>query len=290
MVRQKASLTEELHRMFAPPLSRYSDRELVRAFAEFGNESAFAAILDRHGSMLLGLCRRELRDAHLAEDVLQATFLVLARKARSVRKRASLASWLYGVAQRLARQARLAEASRTRREMRAAQDRENRGAGEPAWVELSRVLDEELKRLPERFRAPLLLCYLESQTQDEAAKHLGLSLKTLRRRLESGRELLRGRMIGRGATLGAGLVGGLLAPSSVRAALTPKLRDAVLTVCTPASEKVVISTTVLALANGEIYMSMMIRIAVGSAFALALLTAARPKNPIILWSTLKIHE
>ena len=100
---------------------------------------------------------------------------------------------------------------------------------DPEWQELLRVLDEELQRLPERYRFPLLLCYLEGRTQDEAAKQLGWSLSTLRRRLEAGREALRARMTRRGATLGAGLFASFLAPSAARATLTAELRRAVLT-------------------------------------------------------------
>jgi RNA polymerase sigma factor (sigma-70 family) len=267
MDRQRSSLSRDLRRVFAPPLAQYSDAELVRGFVEFGEESAFAAILDRHGPMVLGVCRRELRDVHLAEDVLQATFLVLARKGRSLRRRASLASWLYGVALRLARRARLSETARGRRDLQTSQDRAET-SGNSEWEELSRVLDAELKRLPERFRLPLILCYLEGQTQDEAAKQLGCSLKTLRRRLESGRELLRVRLEGRGVTLGAGLVGGLLLGPNVQAALNSSVRKTILTSCGPAGEKAAISTSVLALVNGEIFMATMVRLAVGSAVAL----------------------
>src|SRR4051794_34331936 len=107
MVRRSTALSDVLKLMLAEPLSQYSDRELLRDFATNNNESAFAAILDRHGPMILGVCRRQLNDAHLAEDVLQATFLVLARKSRSIRRRESLAGWLYSVATRLSRQARM---------------------------------------------------------------------------------------------------------------------------------------------------------------------------------------
>src|SRR5262249_15274511 len=150
---------------------------------------AFAAFLDRHGPMLLGLCRRSLDGAsHLAEDVLQATFLILARKARSIRQRDSLVGWLCGVACRLARQARSSERAQARREQRVARERPEVSSADPGWEDLLRVLDSELQRLPQRYRAPLLLCYLEGRTQDEAARQLGWSLSTLRRRLETGRD------------------------------------------------------------------------------------------------------
>jgi RNA polymerase sigma factor (sigma-70 family) len=219
-----------LHRLFSDAQARFSDRHLLERFAESGDEAAFASILDRHGPMLLGLCRRLLRDSHRADDVVQATFLVLARKARSIRRRDSLAGWLYGVAHRLARKVQRDEAARSRRERRATKERRRPTAVDPGWQELLHILDEELRRLPEAYRTPLLLCYLEGRTQDEAARQLRWSLSTLRRRLETGRELLRGRMIRRGATLGAGLFAGFLAPLAVRAALTPELRQAALNV------------------------------------------------------------
>src|SRR5439155_12341276 len=133
-------------------------------------------------------------------------------------------------ARSMARQVRLTEGARSRREGRAASLRGEAAAVNPAWAELLRILDEELQRLPERERAPLLLCYLEGRTQDEAARHLGWSLSTLRRRLERGRDLLRARMTGRGATLGAGLLAGALIPTSARGALTAELRRTVLAV------------------------------------------------------------
>jgi RNA polymerase sigma factor (sigma-70 family) len=251
-------------------LARYSDRQLLERFVQSRDEGAFAAILDRHGPMLLGLCRRVLSDVHLADDVFQATFLVLARKAGSIRQRDCLAGWLYGVAQRLARQARLAEASRTRRERRAASERGSAVAGDPGWRELLRVLDEELQRLPERYRLPLLLCYLEGQTQDEAAKQLGLSLSTLRRRLEKGRESLRARMTRRGATLGAGLFASFLVSSAARAALTADLRQAVLTGAMAAIKGLAISSSAWVLAEGGMRLATIYKICLWSALAVTM--------------------
>lgn len=239
-----------LARVLSEPLARCSDRELLERYTATGDQAAFATLVDRHGPMLLGVCRRLLTDAHLADDVVQATFLVLARKARSIRRRDSLAAWLYGVAQRLARQARLAEAARTRRERRAIDNGIRERGADSGWHELLHVLDDELERLPERLRSPLLLCYLEGRTQDEAATHLGWSLSTLRRRLEDGRALLRSRMVRRGATLGAGLFAGFLAPGVVRGALTHELKQSILTIAHAASKGTVIPASIAALATG----------------------------------------
>jgi RNA polymerase sigma factor (sigma-70 family) len=252
-------------------LAQCSDRQLLDRFIESGNDAAFAVILDRHGPMLLGLCRRSLDGAtHLAEDVLQATFLVLARKARSIRRRDSLVGWLCGVAGRLARQARSSERAQTRREQRAARERPEAHNADPAWEDLLRVLDAELQRLPDRYRAPLLLCYLEGRTQDEAASQLGWSLSTLRRRLESGRDLLKARMTGRGATLGAGLFAGFLAPSTARAVQTAELRRAVLAAATGAIPGTAVSPSVLALASGGMRMTTLTKISLFSALAVVL--------------------
>ena len=269
MPRRSPPLIDLLKQMVSEPLSQYSDRQLLARFADNGDEKAFAAIVDRHSPMLLALCRRQLSDDHLAEDVLQATFLVLARKARSIRRRESLADWLFGVAQRLARQTRLANSARSRREQQAAMQREEIAAADPGWETLLRVLDDELQRLPPRYRSPLLLCYLEGRTQDEAAKQLGLGLNTVRRRLERGRELLRARMTSRGATLGAVLFAGFLAPSAARAALTAELRKAVVAMAKVGGNGVVISTSVMALANGAMRMSIIAKVILWASAAVA---------------------
>jgi RNA polymerase sigma factor (sigma-70 family) len=202
------------------------DHELLERFAARGDEAAFAALVQRHGPMVRGLCRRLLGDPGRADDVFQATFFVLARRARSIRKRQSLGSWLYGVARRLGHKAQRDDARRRRHERRAAEDRPRPGSPDAGWAELLVVLDEELSRLPERARAPLLLCYLEGQTQDEAARSLGWSVGTLRRRLEWARDLLRRRMTRRGATLSAGLFAALLAPHPATAAVPAGLAAA----------------------------------------------------------------
>jgi RNA polymerase sigma factor (sigma-70 family) len=269
MTTRSSSLPGLLERVLSDAQAPFSDQQLLDRFVESGDETAFAAILDRHGPMLLGVSRRLLGDAHLADDVLQATFLVLARKARAIRRRDNLAGWLYGVTRRLARQAQLAEAARSRRERKTAGLRGQTRERDGGWDELLRVLDEELQRLPERVRAPLLLCYLEGRTQDEAARQLGWSLSTLRRRLEHGRELLRTRMARRGATLGAGLVAGLLAPAVVRAVLTDTLRQAVLKVASGGKASGV-SPSVLVLANGGMGMTTRVKVLFWSALAVTM--------------------
>src|SRR5262249_25492247 len=187
-------------------------------------EAAFRALLQRHGAMILRVCRRTLSDEQDVEDVFQATFLVLAREARTIRKQESLASWLHGVAHRLALNAQKAGVRRRKHEAQAA----NRADSAPltdevGWGELRRVLDEELVKLPDQQRAPLVLCYLEGLTQDEAAARLGQSKSTFRRNLERGRERLGVRLTRRGVTLSAALFALLLSECAVSAAVPSAL-------------------------------------------------------------------
>jgi RNA polymerase sigma factor (sigma-70 family) len=266
----RTSLPGLVKRVLSNSLSQLSDRQLLDRFSDSRDEGAFAAILDRHGPMILGLCRRLLSDAHLADDILQATFLVLARKADSIRRRESLGSWLYGVAKRIARQAQLAESARARREERMAGTRCETGACDPGWNELLRLLDEELQRLPEKQRSPLILCYLEGRTQDEAARQLGLTLSTCHRRLEQGRQMLRARMVRRGATLGAGLFALFLAPTAVRAAVTFELRRAALTTALAGVNGIAVPSSIALLAKGGMPMVSLLKLLVWTFLTVAI--------------------
>ncbi len=200
-----ASLLSHIRTLVAPP-DMAADAQLLERFIARGEEAAFAQLVRRHGAMVLGVCRRLLRQEQDVEDAFQATFLVLAQRATTIRKSGSLGSWLHGVARRVAVRAS-ADAAR-----RVAHERCH-AAAVPAdcfdditWREVRDVLDEELARLPQKYRAPLVQCYLEGQTQDEAARQLGWSPRTLRRRLQRARDLLRTRLEGRGLALAAGLV------------------------------------------------------------------------------------
>jgi RNA polymerase sigma factor (sigma-70 family) len=196
-----------------------SDHALLARFAADRDESAFAALVGRHARMVYGVCRRAVRDAQLAEDAFQAVFLVLARNPERAAGSASVGGWLFGVARRVGLAARRHE---ERRKRLAGVERPPGEPRAPDFDDLLRVLDEELAQLPEPYREPLVACFLEERTQDEAARHLGWSLSTLRRRLEHGKELLRARLTRRGATLAGGLLAGAFAPSA-RAAVPPGL-------------------------------------------------------------------
>jgi RNA polymerase sigma factor (sigma-70 family) len=194
----------------ATPDAEPTDRQLLRRFARGRDEAAFATLVSRHGPLVMGVCRRVLGNAADAEDAFQATFLVLARRARFVAWRASVANWLHVTAYRLAGRMRLADSRRRARERRAAPKPEPSTPASAEWRELCELLDGELRRLPGSERAALLACYFEGRTQDEAARELGVSLRTLQRRLERGRELLRASLVRKGLPLPVAFLAGVL--------------------------------------------------------------------------------
>lgn len=221
--RQVEIVLHHLHRLTAGSATGPEhDRQLLERFVVHREEAAFAALLDRHGAMVLRVCRRILHDAHEAEDAFQATFLILARQAHTIRQHQSIASWLYKVAYHVAVRARARATRRQELATRAPRPQAVDPLAEVSGRELLSVLDDELQRLPEKYRAPLLLCYLEGHTQDEAARQLGWSPQVLRGRIERGRAVLRRRLVRRGFGLSAVAAGALLeqAPAAVPALLT----------------------------------------------------------------------
>ena len=200
-----------------------ADGILLERFVAHRDEASFAALLRRHGPMVLAVCRRVLRDAHGAEDAFQATFLVLLRKGESVRRHQSLAAWLHRVAYHTALRARAAAARRRDRERQVADMPRTEPMTETAWQELRDVLDEELGQLPERYRLPLVLHYLEGRTKEEAARHLGWPEGTVSGRLARGRDLLRVRLTRRGLTLSASVLPVALASSAAAAPVPVRL-------------------------------------------------------------------
>jgi RNA polymerase sigma-70 factor (ECF subfamily) len=197
-----------------------SDGQLLERFVTWRDESAFEALLRRHGPLVLRVCRRVLNDCDAAEDAFQATFLVLARKAGSIGKRESVGSWLYGTAFRVARKARTSAARRLAREARAAALIRDEGTPERA-DDLRPLLDEELQRLTDRDRAPLVLCYLEGKTYGQAARELGWSESSMSRRLAQARERLRQRLVRRGVLLSVAGLASVLTESASAAVPGP---------------------------------------------------------------------
>lgn len=210
-----------------------TDGELLDRFTSFRDESAFSILLARHGAMVLRVCRAILADEHDAQDAFQATFLVLVRRSHTIDRCGSAGPWLFGVCHRVAVRAKADAVRRRSRERRSAEMRASDGeradrAGPESWPELY----AELARLPEKYRAPLVLCYLEGQTTEEAARRLGCPRGTILSRLSRARERLRSRLARRGlplavATLAASRslaatsvpVPASLASSTVRAAV-----------------------------------------------------------------------
>jgi RNA polymerase sigma factor (sigma-70 family) len=190
---------------------------LLERFAARRDEGAFTALLKRHGPMVLGVCRRVLRHEQDAEDAFQATFLVLARNAGSRAWRVSVGPWLYAVALRVALKARTLAARRRARHTEMVGEVAANPAGESPGHELRPILDEELNRLPEKYRTPLVLCYLEGKTNEEAARLLGRPVGTVWYQLSRGRELLRGRLSRRGVGLSAAALGAVIARNATAA-------------------------------------------------------------------------
>ena len=181
-----------------------SDEQLLERFLAHRDETAeeaFAELVQRHGPMVLGVCRRVLGDAHEAEDAFQATFLVLARKATSVVRREKVANWLYGVAVRTAREARVRAARRRSREERVSTPVHVEPPDEGFPEELRAILDEELARLPARYRGPVVLCELEGLSRPEAARRLDIPEGTLSSRLSRAKTRLRDRLARRGVAV-----------------------------------------------------------------------------------------
>ncbi|HKB39644.1 MAG TPA: sigma-70 family RNA polymerase sigma factor, partial [Gemmataceae bacterium] len=191
-----------------------SDRELLQRFNLQQDEAAFAELVTRHGAMVYRVARRVVQNDHDAEDVFQAAFLVLARKARMLDGCESLGPWLFQVARRVALAAHRTAARRHAHELRAESPCPVDPLADISLREAQAVFDEELARLPERLSAPLVLCLVEGATHDEAARQLGWSLGTLRRRLAQGRALLRTRLERRGLGLSAALLAALLVPAT----------------------------------------------------------------------------
>lgn len=195
-------IVQHLYAVSTRPGDR-GDEDLLRAFVASRDEAAFAAIVKRYGRLVLGVCRRALRHEQDAEDAFQATFLVLARHAGSIRKGQSLPSWLHGVAYRISGKARHQAARR--QAVLASSLRVEPGAREEdlTWNEVQTIVDEEIERLPELYRTPLVLCCLQDVSRAEAAERLGVKDGTLSSRLAQGRKRLQAALARRGVACGA---------------------------------------------------------------------------------------
>jgi zinc protease len=222
----RGSVVGSLGRLFeSGTVAGLGEAQLLERFLARGDEAAFEAILQRHGPMVLGVCRRVLEDPHDIADAFQATFLILVKKARSIRDRDALGTWLYGVARRVAVRARVNARRRRTRERTGigaegldvdiGPDRDRSDRLE--MQELRSTIDDELERLPARYRAPVILCDLEGRTHEQAAAQLGCPVGTVKSRLARGRERLRSRLVRRGIAPSAALLAEVLAAEPAHA-------------------------------------------------------------------------
>jgi RNA polymerase sigma factor (sigma-70 family) len=253
-------LLRQIDRLFGEgTFSGLADSQLLERYLTTGDENAFEALVDRHGPMVLGLCRRVLRDPRDIEDAFQATFLVLVRTGPAIRDRSLVSTWLYRVAYRVARHARTDTLRRRNCEIQLAGIEASQDADTAAMREIGPLLDQELNRLPEKYRAPLVLCYFHDRTHEQAAEALRCPVGTVRSRLARGRELLKKRLtrrgyaptaaiLGPGSTVPARLLTETVPPSLVSATL--KLAFGPGTV--PTSQAGAAAVSALALAQGAL--------------------------------------
>ncbi len=250
---QLGTLMRHIKGLAAAGAPQRTDRQLLDDFTARRDESAFADLVSRHGAMVLRVCRRVLGHEQDAEDAFQATFLVLARNGKSIRRSESLTSWLYGVAYRTAMKARRSAARRRNHEAKLRQQTPPASPG-PSWDDVEEVLNEEVRRLPDSVRAAFVLCVLEGRTLPVAAAELGAKEGTVAWRLSRARQLLQRRLTRRGIELSALLAALAVAESAGRAALPAALAKATvrfgLSVAAGEPAAGVIPTHIAALAAG----------------------------------------
>jgi RNA polymerase sigma factor (sigma-70 family) len=238
--------------------AHFSDGQLLTQFLGRQDESAFTALVRRHAAMVIGVCRRVLGNADDADDAFQATFLVLVRKARALRSRAVLGDWLHEVARRTALKAKGAALRRLAKEHAMAR---TEALGEQPRNDWLPLLDEELSKLPEKYRLPIILCELEGKTRKEAARQLGWREGTVAGRLARGRTCLAKRLLGRGLVLPAGGLAAALSAQGASACATGlilnTIKAASLIAADQSAARGVISAKVAAL-TGDVMKAMLL--------------------------------
>jgi RNA polymerase sigma factor (sigma-70 family) len=266
-------ITQAIRHLHAagPDDDRARDAELLGVFVTRRDAEAFETLVRRHGPMVLGVCRRVLGHAQDAEDAFQAVFLVLARRAGAIAPRDMVGSWLYGVAYRTALEARRMIARRRAREIRV-QDRTQATEPNPPASDLSAVLDEELSRLPDRLRLPVVLCDLEGRTRRQAARQLGVPDGTLSNRLAAARRTLARRLSARGVTMTAGALAAALTRAGTSAVRPALIEATVRAAIGPAAE--LASTVVNSLSNEVVKAMYLTKLKVLAVIVLVLGTVA----------------
>jgi RNA polymerase sigma factor (sigma-70 family) len=230
-----------------PAVGGLTDAQLLERFLARRDEAAFEVLVWRHGPKVLGVCRSVLRHEQDAEDAFQATFLILVRKGGSIGKRAAVGSWLYRVAYRVALRAKVMADKRAAKQIHVGAEAAAPAMNDSPGFDLRPVLDEEINLLPEKYRAPFILCYLDGKTNEEAARELGCPKGTVLSRLACARERLRARLTRRGLDLSAGLPVAVLASAAPTAVLVDSTLKAALS---GAGQAGFVSGPVAALAQG----------------------------------------
>lgn len=256
-------------------MAEMTDGQLLECFLSQRDDATFETIVRRHGPMVMGVCRRVLRNYHDAEDAFQATFLVLARKAASIVPRGMVANWLYGVAFQTAVKARAMTNKRQAREPQGVEMPEPEAVqqSQDLMRDLQPLLDEELSRLPEKYRVPIVLCDLEDKTRKQAAAQLGWPEGTLSGRLARARKMLANRLARRGLVLSGGMIATVLSQNAASAFVPAPL---VLSTVQAASQFAagqaatgVLSAQVVALTEGVLKAMMLTKFKTAGSFLMA---------------------
>jgi RNA polymerase sigma factor (sigma-70 family) len=279
-----------------------TDGQLLEAFISRRDEAALAVLVKRHGPMVWGVCRRILRNYHDAEDAFQATFLVLVRKAASIASRELLANWLYGVARQTALKARATAANRGGRERQVMEMPEPVTTEPDLWNDLQPLLDQELSRLPDKYRIAIVLCDLEGKTRKEAARQLGVPEGTLAARVARARVMLAKRLTRHGLVMASGALGMMFSQEVASAGVPAAVVSSTIEVASlfatgQAVASAVVSTRVAALTEGvlksmllkKLGAAVVLMLAVGAlgiaAGAMARRTGAGESRPLVSKST-----
>jgi RNA polymerase sigma factor (sigma-70 family) len=227
-VRYLSRFVDRLRNALVKQKGAATDADLLGSFVRQRDEAAFEALVRKHGPMVMGVCLRILHNSHDAEDAFQATFLVLVRKAATIHPPGMVGNWLYGVAYRTAQEARKSAARRRAKEASVVPQAETR---EDTWEDLRTVLDQELERLPGKYRAVIVLCDLEGKTRKEAAEQLGWPEGTVAGRLPAARTMLAKRLIRHGFGVSAGVLAAMLGQHA-SAAVSPPVVSATVNAAT----------------------------------------------------------
>ncbi len=279
VVSQKRFPSRDLQTVFScGAVGGLSDSQLLDRFMSQREEVVFEAIIQRHGPMVWGVCRRVLRDHHDAEDAFQATFLVLARKAASVMPKENLGNWLYGVAFQTAMKARSMTSRQRAREKQVPDMPEPEGGREDQRGDLLPLLDQELSRLPEKYRTPVVLCELQGKSHREAAEQLGWPVGTVSGRLSRAKAMLAERLTRRGVTLAAGSLVVLLSQGSASASMPlPLVKSTTRAATKFAAGQVatgVVSAKVAALTEGVLKAMLMTKLKIATAILMVVALGA----------------